>query len=145
MGFSIILIGAVVALIAAWAINAFVGMLGGEQRDSVFSTWWNIFSNMGRSPAAYAEPLPEAATARKFAVGDRVRLQMLPPEMERSMPEDRWKLFQRCTGKVLRVEGIDEFGGVELHVLDDGTQSPDRSHHVLFIEAQYLDPVDEGI
>ena len=47
-------------------------------------------------------------------------------------------------GKVLRVEGIDDFGGLELHVLDDGTQAPDRYHHTVFIEPQYAEPVAKG-
>jgi len=145
MGFLILLIGAVVTLIAAWAINAFISILSGEQSGGLLNRWWDIFSNMGRSPAAYAEPLPEALTARKFAVGDRVQVQLLPPDVERSMPETQREVLRRCGRKVLRVEGIDEFGAVELHLLEDGSQSPDRAHHIFFIEAQYLESADEGI
>jgi hypothetical protein len=140
-----ILLFALVALAIAWAINALVGILSGDDPGSLFSEWWQIFFNMGRSPAAYAERPPEIFGGGKFSVGDKVRVTLLPPDLERSMPDDRRELFRRCAGKVLRVEGVDEFGGIELHVLDDGSQSPDRCHHVLFIEPQYVERVSEDI
>lgn len=139
MGF--ILLMAVIALAAAWGINAFIGLLTGERPGGLLSDWWDIFSNAGRNPATYAEPLPESLTAAKFAVGERVRVQLLPIELERSMSPERRALFQRCAGKILRVESIDSFGSLELHVLDDGSQSPDSRHHVLFVEPQYVERV----
>jgi len=105
------------------------------------AAWWDIFSRLGARPSSYAEPLPEPLTPRKFIVGDRVRVLLLPPDLERTMSNERQELFRRCVGKVLRVEGFDSFGSLELHVLDDGTQSPDRLHHVLFIEPKYLELV----
>jgi hypothetical protein len=143
--FSMILAGAAIALIAAWAVNTLVSILSGGESDGVFNNWWGIFSKMWRNPVAYAEPLPDALRPRKFAVGDQVRVQMIPPELERSLPEERREALRRCAGRVLRVEGIDEFGGIELHVLDDGTQSPDRNHHIFFIGPQYLEPADQYI
>lgn len=134
-----IVAGILVTLVGAWIVTRLVGMMSGERPDSVLSTWWDIFSNMGRSPASYAEPLPEVLTRRKFSAGDSVRVLLLPLDVERSMPEERRELYRKCAGKVLRVEGIDPFGSLELHVLDDGSQSPDRYHHILFLDPQYAE------
>jgi hypothetical protein len=139
MGITIILVGALVALIAAWLVYSLVGLLSGERSGSLLSIWWDIFSRLGARPSSYAEPLPEPFTPRKFIVGDRVRVLLLPPDLERTMSIERQELFRRCVGKVLRVEGVDAFGALELHVLDDGTQSPDRFRHVLFVEPKYVE------
>jgi hypothetical protein len=139
MGF--VLLMAVIALVGAWLVNAFIGILTGERPGGLLSDWWDIFSNAGRNPATYAEPLPDFLTAPKFAVGERVRILLLPTDLERSMSPERRELFQRCAGKVVKVEGVDRFGALELHVQDDGSQSPDRPHHVLFIEPQYVERV----
>ncbi|HEY2081589.1 MAG TPA: hypothetical protein VGI88_02305 [Verrucomicrobiae bacterium] len=139
MGILAIFSGVLVALVGAWIVTRLVGMMSGERPDSLLSTWWEIFSKMGRSPASYAEPLPEALTRRKFSVGDSVRVLLLPLDAERSMPDERRELYRRCAGKIFRVEGIDQFGSLELHVLDDGSQSPDRYHHILFLDQQYAE------
>jgi len=83
--------------------------------------------------------LPDVLKPRKFTVGDRTRVLLISPEMERSMSPERRELFRRCAGRVFRVERIDSFGGLELHVLDDGTQSPDRYHHILYLDPQYAE------
>jgi hypothetical protein len=44
----------------------------------------------------------------------------------------------------LRVEAVDGLGVLELHVFDDGTQSPDRYHHVLYVESKYVELVTNG-
>jgi hypothetical protein len=141
MGISIILVGALVALIAAWLVNSVVALLSGERPGSLLRTWWDIFSRLGARPSSYAEPLPDVLTPRKFIVGDRVRVLLLPPDLERTLSIERQELFRRCIGKPLRVESVDAFGALELHVLDDATQSPDCFHHVLFVEPKYVDLV----
>jgi len=141
MGITVILLGALVALICAWFVNSVVGLLSGERSGSLLRTWWDIFSRLGARPSTYAEPLPEVLTPKKFMIGDRIRVLLLPTELERTMSNERQELFRRCVGKVLRVEGYDSFGALELRVLDDGTQSPDRHHHVLFIEPKYVERV----
>jgi hypothetical protein len=143
--FEFILIAAGVTFLAAWIVNSFVGLLSGERPDGLFSDWLNFFFRMGRGPVASADTsLPDFMT-RRFKAGDQVRVMLLPLEVERTMPEDRRALFRRCAGKVLRVESVDEFGGLELHFLDDGTQSPDRYHHVLFVEPQWVEPASQNI
>jgi hypothetical protein len=57
------------------------------------------------------------------------------------MPIDTQKLLRRCAGKLLRVQGIDEFGALELHVLDDGSQAPGPNHHIIYLEPQYAEPL----
>ena len=130
-----------IALAAAWGINAFIGFLTGERPGGMLSDWWDIFSKAGRSPSVCTEPVPEILTAPRFAVGERVRVRLLPIELERFMSPERRELFQRCAGQILRVEAIDSYGSLELHVLDDGSQSPDRHHHILFIEPQHVERV----
>jgi hypothetical protein len=97
---------------------------------------------MGSRPSSYAEPLPDFVN-RRFNVGDKIRMVQVPLEMERSISRERQELLQRCVGKVLRVESIDEFGGLGLHVLDDGTQAPDRYHHIVYIEPKYAEIVKQ--
>ena len=145
MGIGFLLIAAVVTLAAAWFVNSLVGLLSGDNPGSLLSEWWSIFSRMGRSPISYAERTPGLFGSRKFAVGDKVRMQLLPLDVERGLPDDRKELLRKCAGKVLRVEGIDQFGGLELHVLDDGTQSPDNYHHIIFVEPQYVELVNEMV
>jgi hypothetical protein len=65
----------------------------------------------------------------------------VPSNAEHSISPERQGLLERCIGKVLRVERIDQFGALELHVLDDGSQAPDRYHHIVLIEPQYVEPV----
>ena|ERR1051326_3828937 len=142
MGLITLIAGVVIALICAWVIRSVIGLMSGERPESVGSIWWNFFSKMGSDPASYAEPLPDTLKPRKIGVGDRIRVLQLPLEVERSMPKEREELFQRCAGKVLRVENIDMFGALEVHVLDDGTQAPDRSHHILFVEPKYVEAVE---
>lgn len=137
----VILAGALIALFGAWAINAFIGMLSGERPGGLLRDWWDIFSNMGRSEFKYAEPLPDFLTRRKFTVGDKIRVLLLPLDFERSLSPESQILYRRCVGKVLRVERVDEFGSLELHVMDDGSQSPDRSHHIIFIGPKCVEPV----
>jgi hypothetical protein len=139
MGITIILVGALVALIAAWFVNSLVSLLSGERPGDLLRTWWDIFSHLGKRSSVYVEPVPEVLIPKRFVVGDQVRVLFIPPEVERFMSDDRRELFRRCVGKVLRVEGYDSFGALELHVLDDGTQSPDHLHHVLFIEPKYVE------
>jgi hypothetical protein len=99
MGITIILVGALVALIAAWFVRSLVGVLSGERAGSLLRTWWDIFSHLGARRSSYAEPLPEVLTQRKFMIGDRVRVLLLPPDLERTMSKERQGLFRRCVGR----------------------------------------------
>ena len=144
MGLGFILICALVTLAIAWAINAFMGAISGEQTGGLLSTWWDMLGNLARRPTAYADPLPEGLRPKRFHAGDYVRIPLLPLELERELTEERRQLFRRRVGKILRVESVDEFGVIELHVLDDGSQSPDPLHHVLFLEPQYAEPAGDG-
>jgi hypothetical protein len=145
MGITIILVGALVALIAAWFVYSLVGLLSGERPGSLLSIWWDIFSQFGGRRSSDAEPLPDVLTPKKFMVGDRVRVLLLPPDLERTMSKERQELFRRCVGKVLRIAAVDGLGVIELHVLDDGTQSPERHHHVLFIGPKYVELVTNSV
>jgi hypothetical protein len=138
-GFVILIVGAVVALIGALFVNSIVGLLSGDRPDSLGETWRDIFSNMWRRESSYAEPLPELLQPRRFGVGDRIRIFRVPLNADHSVSPERQELLQRCVGKVLRVEGIDAFGALELHVRDDGSQATDRCHHIVLIEPEYVE------
>jgi hypothetical protein len=139
MGLLALILGAAFALMAAWLVNCFIGSLSGDRTGSVGSTWWDIFSKMWSRQSSYAEPLPDLLKPRKFGVGDRIRILRVPSNAAHSVSPERQELLQRCVGKVLCVEKVDEFGALELHVLDDGTQSPDRYHHIVLVEPQYVE------
>jgi hypothetical protein len=140
----VLIVGAVIALICAWLVLSAIGLITGERPGGLASEWWSIFSKMGSRPSAYPEPLPDFLKSRKFFVGDKIRVLPVPLEVERAMSTESRELFLRCVGKVLRVERINEFGAVEVHVFDDGTQAPDRHHHVVFIDPQYAEIAAKG-
>ena len=136
MGILVLIVGAVIALICAWLVLSGIGLMTGERPGGLASGWWDIFSKMGSRPSSYAQPPPDFLKPRKFFVGDNIRVLQVPLEAERALPGETRELFQRCVGNVLRVERIDEFGALEVHVLENGAQAPDRHHHILFIDPQ---------
>lgn len=160
-GFKPLLIIAVVTLAFAWLATSLVSLLSGGESDSFLGTWsdmfsglfrpswWNIFPTQGSNQIDtqlnYAEPLPDALAPPRFAVGDRIRVLLLPFDEEECVSSERRELYRRCAGNVLRVEAIDEFGSLELHVLDDGSQSPDRLHNVLYLDPKYAEPAQTAL
>jgi hypothetical protein len=139
-----LILGAVIALVCAWLVNSAIRLLSGDDPGSIGTTWWDIFSKMGSRESSYAEPLPGCLRPPKFKVGDRIQVFRVPLNTDHSVSPERQELLQRCVGNVLRVEGVDEFGALELHVLGDGSQAPDRHHHIVIIEPQYAEPVMEN-
>jgi hypothetical protein len=140
-GFGFIILALLVTLFVAWIVNLIIGMLSGDQPGDTKSLWWDIFSKMNRGPMSYSEPLPDFLEPGKVGVGDLVRVRSMPLEVERSMSNERRELLRNCVGKELRVESVDEFGSVDLYVLDNGTQAPDRSQHVIFVDQEHVDLV----
>jgi hypothetical protein len=145
MGFVLLITGAVIALIGALFVNSIVGLLSGDRPGSLGGTWWDIFSNMWRRESSYAKPLPEVLQPRRFGVGDRIRIFRAPSNADHTVSPERQELLQRCVGKVLRVQRIDAYGALELHVRDDGSQAPDRYHHIVLIEPQYVERAGSNI
>ena len=141
----VILAFALVSLAGAWAINSFLGMIMGEKPGGLMGDWWDIFSNAGRSPMNYADPLPDALKPGRFTVGSRIRFLPLSLAAEHAMTKERSEVFRRCTGKIFRVDGVDQFGALELHVLNDGSQSPDRYDHILYVDPQFAEPVGQSL
>ena len=43
--------------------------------------------------------------------------------------------------RVLRIDGFDDHGYLELNVRDDGSQSPDHRDHTIWIEAEFVEYV----
>lgn len=133
--------GIVITLICAWLVHSVIRSWSGYEPGSILSVWWDFFSKMGGRGVSYAEPLPDLLKPGRFSVGDNVRVVCVPLNADHSVSPERQLLLERCIGKVLRVERIDEFGALELHVLRDGTQAPDRFYKVVLVEPQYVEPV----
>lgn len=136
-----LILGAAIVLVCAWLVNSVIRLLSGDDPGSIRTTWWDIFSKMGSRQSSYAEPLPDLLGPPRFRVGDRIRVFRVPLNADHSVSPERQALLERCVGNVLRVEKVDEFGSLELYVLDDGTQAPDSHHHIVFVESQYAEPV----
>jgi hypothetical protein len=79
----------------------------------------------------------EAKQRGKIKVGDKVRVLKVPPAVKKEMPAETRKLFRRCVGKVLRVDGFNRCGFLELNVHDDGTQAT-PSAHTIWVEPEFV-------
>ena len=79
---------------------------------------------------------------RSFAIGQRVRIKIVPPLVAQHCPPETSELFARCVGQVLRVEDVDREGCLELNVLDDGSQAPNYCFHTIYVEPEFVEPVE---
>lgn len=68
-----------------------------------------------------------------------MRVLQVPPSVEQQMPQETRELFRRCVGQLLRIDGIDDYGHLELNVMDDGSQAPDYCHHTIWIEREFVE------
>jgi|GEM_PF-2463250 len=82
----------------------------------------------------------EAKKREKIKVGDKVRVLKVPPSVAKEMPAETRKLFRRCVGKVLRVDGFGRCGHLELNIHDDGSQAT-PSAHTIWIEPEFVEVV----
>lgn len=80
-------------------------------------------------------------TKPSLKVGDRVRVLRVPPSVEEQMPEETRQIFRRCVGQVLRIDGFDDYGHLELNVKDDGSQFPDHCDHSIWLESEFVEYV----
>jgi len=80
--------------------------------------------------------------AKKFNVGDRVRIAKIPPHLTRSAGLDTPGAFKRALGKTFRIEGFDEHGHLEL-VVAKRSPSPDRyESNTVWIEPEFVARVE---
>jgi tRNA(Ile)-lysidine synthase len=99
--------------------------------------------------------LPGAAHARRragrlfiqrtsFKLGQKIRVVSLP-DLSDLAPDTKDRptrsLFAKCVGKVLRIDGFNKYGLLELNVLDNGTQAPNYCHHTIWIEPEHVRPI----
>ena len=80
-------------------------------------------------------------TKSPLKVGDRVRVLRVPPSVEEQMPDETRLIFRRCVGQVLRIDGFDDYGGLELNVRDDGSQADDYREHTIWIAPEFVEYV----
>ncbi len=70
-----------------------------------------------------------------------IRVLHAPPAVLEQGPAETRELFQRCVGKVLRVDGFGRCGHLELNVNEDGSQAGDCTQHTIWIEPECVDPL----
>ncbi len=80
-----------------------------------------------------------------YQVGDKVRVLRVPPYLYTDNPADKEaaEFFERCLGRVFRVEGFDEHGQLELWTTGKGNQRKrcrGTDTHSLWIEPEYVAP-----
>ena len=80
-------------------------------------------------------------TKSSLKVGDAVRVLRVPPSVDEQMPEETRQIFRRCVGQILRVDGFDDYGHLELNVRDDGSQCTDHCGHTIWIEPEFVEHV----
>ena len=80
-----------------------------------------------------------------LTIGDRVRVLRVPPAVEQQMPEETRQIFRRCVGHILRIDGFDDYGGLELNVREDGSQADDYREHTIWIEPEFVEYVEDEV
>ena len=80
----------------------------------------------------------------QFRIGDLVKVVQIPLELNDAAGIGTSELFQRVVGKTLRIDGLGEYGHLELNVLDDGSQAPDYCHHTIWIEPKFVQAVRDA-
>ena len=82
-----------------------------------------------------------------YQIGDKVRVMQVPPYLCRDDPVDKEtaEFFERCLGKVFRVEKIDELGQLELWATEKGNRKTalGPNSHWIWIEPQYVEPFSQ--
>ena len=53
-------------------------------------------------------------------IGDKVRVIQAPPAVAQ-MPRETRELFRKCVGQMLKIDVFDDYGHLELNVMDDGS------------------------
>lgn len=80
----------------------------------------------------------------EYQIGDKVRVIQVPPYLYRggSIARETAEFFERCLGKVFRVEDFDQYGQLELWATDKGNRKKVLSGgvHQIWIEPEYVVP-----
>ena len=79
-----------------------------------------------------------------YQAGCKVRVIQVPPYLYTDDPvaKETAAFFERCLGKVFRVEGFDENGQLELWATGRGNQRRriGMNSHTIWIEPEYVEP-----
>lgn len=79
-----------------------------------------------------------------YQVGDKVRVIQVPPYLyaDNVVDKETAAFFERCLGKVFRIEDFDEQGQLELWATDKGNQRRGfgLNSHTIWIEPEYVEP-----
>lgn len=81
-----------------------------------------------------------ARKRENIKIGDKVRVLKVPPAVKKEMPAETRRLFRRCVGKVLRVDGLGRCGFLELNVNAAGSQATPAAH-TIWIEPECVELV----
>jgi hypothetical protein len=80
---------------------------------------------------------------RQISVGDTVRVIAVPPDLHDSAGIGTLEVFASAVGKTFRVEGIGEYGHLELLVDRAGTATS-RSSDTIWIEPEFVTAADDA-
>ena len=73
-----------------------------------------------------------------FKVGDRVKIERMPPDLTGSAGMDAPGVFKRALGRTFRIEGFDEHGHLEL-VVAERRPSPNKyESDTIWIEPEFV-------
>ncbi len=80
-----------------------------------------------------------------YQIGDMVRVMQVPPYLYRDDPIDKEtaEFFERCLGKVFRIEDFDDNGQLELWTTGKSNRRKryrGLDTHTIWIEPEYVEP-----
>lgn len=79
-------------------------------------------------------------TASRLEVGDRVKITIIPPQVERDRSRfpDTLALFQNAVGRVFHIRGFGEYGHAEIWLRQNGSEDGTGAAHSIWVEPEYL-------
>ena len=84
-----------------------------------------------------------------YQIGSKVRVIKVPPYLylyaENPANKETIEFFERCLGKVFRVEGFDEQGQLELWATEKGNSRRYTriNSHTIWIEPEFVEPFSQ--
>jgi hypothetical protein len=76
--------------------------------------------------------------ARKFEVGDLVRVEGLPSDLHDTAGIDTPQVFERALGKTFRVQGFNALGHLELVVAEQNPSARTYGSDTIWIEPKFV-------
>jgi hypothetical protein len=81
--------------------------------------------------------------ASNFKVGDLIRVVKIPSDLHDAAGIGTPEVFQRVLGKTFRVEGLGEYGHLELVVAEHKASQDTYTSDTIWIEPEFVEKVSE--